>query len=233
MSVATRRRFALSFLLLGFFCCAEWLYLDRAPAAAASSFWQRDQDETKRDAWQRPEEVMDALGIVPGSAVADIGCGEGYFVVRLARRVGPTGAVYAVDVDESALKKVRQRAEHEKLGQVRVIQSVPNDPSLPGPARDAGLEAVLIVNAYHEMKEYDSMLRAVYAALKAGGRLAIIDAIGDDAASRARLQDEHESSEKMVREDAARAGFRFRSKEAGFERPESSRRHWFFLIFEK
>jgi predicted methyltransferase len=70
------------------------------------------QDEgAKRDEWQRPQEVMDALGIGAGSAVADVGSGNGYFTFHLAERVGPAGRVYAVDIDEGALKKLREKAE--------------------------------------------------------------------------------------------------------------------------
>src|SRR5215475_1313736 len=80
------------------------------------------QDDGKaRDAWQRPEAVMDALGIKPGSVVGDVGAGGGYFTFHLARRVGPTGKVYAEDILEEEVKKIRERAEGEKLVQVEAI----------------------------------------------------------------------------------------------------------------
>lgn len=194
---------------------------------------QRNDNATERDRWQRPAEVMDVLGIQAGSAVADVGCGEGYFVLHLARRVGPAGLVYGVDLDKVTLEKVRQRVQSENLGQVRIVVGKKDDPLLPPAAPDAGLDAVLIVNAYHEMREQDAMLRAIFAALKPGGRLAIIDAPGKEGADRATHRMDHTISEGLVGEDAARNGFRLRSREPGFDRPNSSRGHWFFLIFEK
>jgi ubiquinone/menaquinone biosynthesis C-methylase UbiE len=172
---------------------------------------------------------MDALGLRAGSAVADVGCGDGYFVFHLARRVGRDGRVYGVDVDEAALRRLRRRVEQEGFEQVRIVHGKPDDPLLPADA----LDAALIVNAYHEMRESDAMLRGIFAALRPGGRLAIIDAAGDEDADRAALMRRHQMSEKLARDAAARNGFRFLSQEPGFERTDSSRRRWFFLLFEK
>lgn len=183
----------------------------------------------KRDAWQRPNEVMDALGVRSGSHVADVGCGDGYFVMHLARRVGAAGAVFGVDVDADALGKLRHQVENSKLSNVRIVHSLANDPMLPA----GDLDAVLIVNAYHEMLEYDAILRGIFAALKPGGRLAVIDAPGKNGDSRAEHQRVHTISESLVREDAERNGFRFLSKQPGFDRPDSDRGPWFFLLFEK
>lgn len=221
-AVLTRKQIAVcAFLLLALVAAAV------APQLAA----QRNGDAS-RDAWQRPEEVMDVLGVGAGSAVADVGCGEGYFVLRMARRVGPEGTVFAVDVDKGVLRRLRRRVEDEKLANVQIVQGRRDDPRLPA-ARRGGLDAVLIVNAYHEMKDFDAMLRSLHAALKPGGRLAIIDAPGDSSHSRADHQREHTIAEQLVRDDAARNGFQFRSKERDFDRPNSERNHWFFLVFEK
>lgn len=187
------------------------------------------QRDAARDRWQRPAEVMDILGIGPGSAVADVGCGEGYFVEHLSRRVGPEGTVYAVDIDESALRQLRRRVERENLGNVRVIKGKEDDPLLPAGA----LDAVLIVNAYHEMREHDAVLQAIYQALKPGGRLAVIDAPDGESQSREEQFRRHAVSESLVRSDAERAGFHFHSRQRDFERPESRRRVWYFLVFEK
>lgn len=182
----------------------------------------------ERDAWQRPAEVMDALGITTGSRVADVGCGEGYFVMHLAERVGPTGTVYAVDVDEEVLQVTRRKAEQAGYSQVRVLLGEAGDPKLP----EGELDAVLIVNAYHEMKQYDAMLGAIYRALKPGGRLAIIDAEGKGQ-DRGALMREHRMTAAIVRQDAERNGFQFREEGPGFDRPGRRGRHFFFLIFEK
>lgn len=200
-------------------------------AAAAFPWLQNALAQSRnaaRDEWQRPAEVMDLLHIGAGTRVADVGCGEGYFVLHLARRVGAQGRVYAVDVDDDSLGKVRRAAEEDGFANVQIVHSKADAAALPA----GGVDVVLTVNAYHEMREHDAMLRSIYAALRAGGLLAVIDATGDSGASRSRLQDDHTITEALVREDAARIGFRFRSKERGFRNPQR-RRDWFFLIFEK
>src|SRR5436190_3890949 len=89
---------------------------------------QESERSLKRDEWQRPGEVMDALGTKPASRVADIGCGFGYFTFRLAARVGAEGKVYAVDIEREAINKVRERKEREKLAQVEPILGESADP---------------------------------------------------------------------------------------------------------
>jgi len=185
--------------------------------------------DSARDAWQRPAEVMDLLGVHEGSRVADVGCGRGYFVLHLARRVGEGGRVFGVDIDEDSLERVRKKVSDAGLTNVEIVHSRTDDTLLP----PASVDVVMTVNAYHEMREYDAMLGSMFAALKPGGLLAIIDAAGDDDASRSSLRRSHRSSEAMVKEDAARNGFRFWAKEKGFQNPGSRRREWFFLIFEK
>lgn len=197
-------------------------------AGLAAAAWPQE-DGARRDAWQRPADVMDALGIGDAAVVADLGCGEGYFTERLSRRVGPQGTVYAVDVDDDALGKLRERIRRENLQNVKLVRARSDNPMLP----ENSLDAVLIVNAYHEMREHDAVLRAVCAALRAGGRLGVIDASGEAQDSRERGYSRHTIVESFVRQDAERAGLRFRSKERGFERPNSDRKLWFFLVFEK
>ncbi len=203
-----------------------------APLAAAllcAATAVAGQDDTKaRDAWQRPEAVMDTLGIKSGSAVADVGAGGGYFTFHLAQRVGPKGRVYAEDILEEEVNKIRERAAKEKLPQIEAVLGAKDDPKLP----EASLDAVLIVNAYHEMREHDAMLRAVFRALKPGGLLAIIDAPAAPGEPREKYFDRHRIPEQFVREDTAHNGFTFVRQEPGFNSPERGR-DYFFLIFKK
>jgi predicted methyltransferase len=181
----------------------------------------------RRDAWQRPTEVMDALGIQPGSVVADVGAGEGYFTFHLAARVGPLGRVFAEDISEEPLRKLRERAREEGLSQVEPTLGTATDPKLPPGA----LDAILIVNAYHEMGSYDSMLTAMFRALKPGGLLAIIDPEGKPNLPRSSYFKDHKMTKELVLEDAARSKLHFLREEKGFDaEPEN---HWFFLLFEK
>ena len=182
----------------------------------------------ERDVWQRPAEVMDALGLGPGMRVADVGSGDGYFTFHLAARVGPAGKVYAVDIDDGDLKKIRRRAKAEELEQIETVLGARNDPRLP----EASMDVALIVNAYHEMREYDAMLAGIFRALKPGGVFGIIEAEDEPGKSRENYYDRHRMPAEVVREDAARAGFRFLREAPGFERPEG-RKKFYFLLFEK
>lgn len=212
------RRWTLAILALG------WLAGVCAPGATAQA---TQSDWAKRDAWQRPAEVMDAMGATAGSLVADIGAGGGYFAFRLAERVGPQGKVFAVDLDKLTLEKLHDRAEKEGLKQVETIVGTDDDPHLP----ESALDAILVVNAYHEMRRYDAMLRAMFRALKPGGKLVIIEQPSKPGSDREEYFRKHELPEEIVREDALRNGFRFLSKPGDIITADKS--PWYFLIFEK
>lgn len=188
---------------------------------------QESDRARKRDEWQRPAEVMDALGVKSGHRVADIGSGYGYFTFRLAARVGAEGKVYSVDIDEEAVDKVRRRKEREKLAQVEPILGESADPRLPN-----DLDAVLIVDTYHEFREYDRMTQAVFRALKPGGRLVIIDGEGPAGKPRAEYHRLHTIPAELVREEVARHGFVFKESRPGFYDAEYGKK-FYFLIFER
>lgn len=181
----------------------------------------------KRDTWQRPGEVMDALGAKSGSRVADIGCGFGYFTFRLAARVGAEGKVYAVDIEPKAIDKVRERKEREKLVQVEPVLGESANPHLPD-----NLDAVLIVDSYHEFREYDDMTQAVYRALKPGGRLVIIDGEGPTGRPRTEYHRLHTIPDALVREEVSRHNFTFKESRPGFYDEEYGKK-MYFLIFER
>ena len=123
-----------------------------------------------RDAWQQPEQVMDALGIADGARVADLGAGGGWFTVRLSRRVGPNGRVYAEDIQPQMIESIARRVSREGLANVMTVLGTPNDPRLP-----TDLDAVLIVSTYPEMTDPVALLENVAASLKPNGRVGIID----------------------------------------------------------
>lgn len=188
---------------------------------------QESERSRKRDTWQRPGEVMDALGVKSGSRVADIGCGRGYFTFRLAARVGASGKVYAVDIDDEALEKVRERKVQEKLEQVEPILGESADPRLPGE-----LDAVLIVDTYHEFREYNQTMQAVFRALKPGGRLVLIDGQGPEGRARTEYHRLHVIPEALARDEITRNGFVFKESRPGFYDAEYGKQ-MYFLIFEK
>lgn len=126
-----------------------------------------------RAAWQKPDQIMDALGIADGAHVADIGAGAGWFTIRLARRVGPQGVVYAQDVQRQMLDAIRRRVNREGLQNVRTILGEGSLPNLPPNA----LDAVLVVDSYPEVDvpERVPFLRNLARGLKPGGRLGIVN----------------------------------------------------------
>jgi predicted methyltransferase len=170
---------------------------------------------------------MDALGAAAGSVVADIGAGRGYFTFHLAGRVGAQGKVYAVDLDKRELERLKERAAEAGLAQIETVNSLADDPLLP----EGALDAVLVVNAYHEMREFDAMLRGMFKALKPGGRLVIVDQSAINGKPRDEYFRSHKISEEVVREDAQRNGFRLVRKEDDII--TGDKEHWFFLVFEK
>ena len=194
---------------------------------AARGGLQESERDRARDAWQRPAEVFDALALKPGHRVADIGCGSGYFTFRLAARVGAEGKVYAVDIEQKAIDKVRQRKEREKLEQVEPILGESADPRLPG-----DLDSVLIVDSYHEFRDYDGMMRAVFRAMKPGGRLVIIDGESPSGRPRAEYHRLHTIPAGLVREEVTCQGFVFKESRPGFYDAEYGKK-MYFLIFER
>lgn len=133
---------------------------------SAMEFEYPNRDQTLQIEW-----VMDALKIVPGAVVADIGAGGGWFTVRAARRVGPRGLVYAEEILPKYTNFIARRARKEGLSNVRTILGTVTDPKLPANTMDA----VLILNAYHEFEKPLAMLRKIRAGMKPGGRLGFIE----------------------------------------------------------
>lgn len=123
-----------------------------------------------RDQWQKPDRIMDALGIADGSVVADLGAGGGWFTILLARRVGPNGLVYAEDIQREMIEAIGRRVERERLTNVRTVLGGEKDPRLPSP-----VDAALIVDTYHEMDDPVALLRNLVDDLKPQGRVGVVD----------------------------------------------------------
>jgi SAM-dependent methyltransferase len=126
-----------------------------------------------RAAWQKPEQIMDALKIADGDRVADIGAGSGFFTVRLARRVGRNGVVYAQDIQQPMLEAIKRRVNREGLQNVQTRLGDKNAPNLP----TAVLDAVLVVDTYQEFEEEVRVkyLQSLAQTLKPNGRLGIVN----------------------------------------------------------
>jgi len=124
-----------------------------------------------RALWQMPDRVVAALGVRPGQTVADLGAGPGYFALRLARKVGRRGRVFAVDVEPTILAVLRDRVAARRLPPITPVLGLPSDPLLPAGSCDR----VLSVTAYHHYRDRVGALRAMARLLRRGGRLAVID----------------------------------------------------------
>lgn len=152
-------------------------------------------NEARLNRLQPPDKVLEAIGVRPGMTVAEIGAGRGRYAVQLAARVGPSGRVYAEDIDAAALEHLRQRCRRWRLENVEVILGDIADPKLP-PAR---LDMIWIVSSYHHFADPIALLRRARSALKPDGRLAIgewitIHEAGRQNKSSARIINEVESA---------------------------------------
>jgi ubiquinone/menaquinone biosynthesis C-methylase UbiE len=158
-----------------------------------------------RDEWQQPERIMDELRIADGSRVADIGAGGGWFTIRLARRVGPNGRVYAEDIQPQMLDSIRRRVRDQQLANVTPLLGTPDDPMLEGP-----LDAVLMVDTYPQLGDPVQVLRHIANALTPDGLLGVVDFTKDGAGGPGPPLAERVDPD-AIRRDAAEAGLVFRA----------------------
>jgi ubiquinone/menaquinone biosynthesis C-methylase UbiE len=164
--------------------------------------WTKVFDDAGRDAWQRPDEIVRALALRAGAAVADLGAGTGYFSKRLAAAVGSDGVVFAVDVEPNLVVHLRERAEREKTANVVPILASPSNPRLP----PGSCDVVLVVDTYHHIDDRLTYFRNLRRVLRANGRVAIVDwqkrplPVGPEM--------EHKLDRAVVVDEMKRSGFR-------------------------
>jgi len=161
-------------LLLAAAACLAGPAAAQSPPHAQHRFddaerWAHVFDDPKRDAWQKPHEVIQALALKPDAVVADIGAGTGYFAARLATMV-PQGRVYAVDLEPDMVEHLARRAKREKRDNLIAVQATAQDARLPEKA-----DVILLVDVYHHIDQRDRYFSQLRASLKPGGRLAIVD----------------------------------------------------------
>ena len=162
---------------------------------------------------------MDALGIADASSVADVGAGSGWFTVRLARRVGPQGVVYYQDVQQEMINAIQRRVQREGLTNVRAVLGRGSDPRLPGP-----VDAVILVDVYHEIDDRVTMMKKLGDVLKPQGRIGVVD-FRLEGSGPGPAPDERVSPDVVVK-DAQTAGLRL-------IRQEPFLPYQYFLIFGK
>ena len=152
---------------------------------------------------EHPDQALDALNLQPGSTVADIGAGVGYFTFRMAERVGPSGIVYGQDIQPEMIRLLKENMATRKVTNVRPVLGSYDDPKLPKNA----LDLILLVDVYHEFSEPVKMVDAMRESLKPNGRLVLLEYRGEDP--RVPIRPEHKMTLKQVRAEIEPQGFRF------------------------
>jgi SAM-dependent methyltransferase len=138
------------------------------PGIATDVTWL---DRAAREQQEEPDRALDLIGITPGMAVADVGAGTGYMTMRLARRVGPAGKVYANELQPAMLAIIRDQARDQQLSNVEVVQGGQEDARLP----DHAIDLALLVDVYHEFRRPQEMLRSIRRSLKPAGLLVLVE----------------------------------------------------------
>ncbi len=165
-----------------------------------SSDWQ------ERDEWMDVERIFELAGVSEGQNVADIGCHEGYLSMHLARAVGVRGKVYAVDLREDRLEKLNKNASDRNIYNITTIHGDTDDPKLP----QGQLDLVVIMDTYHEMKDYITILEHVKRSLKPNGRIVILEKLKSFAKNQNRKEQvsAHTLAPQFVRKELRQAGFK-------------------------
>ncbi len=153
---------------------------------------------------EQPEAMLDALKIPKGSTVADVGAGAGYHSIRLARRVGPRGTVYATDVQPEMLRMLKTNAREAGATNIRPLLCTQEDTKLP----DGKVDLILMVDVYHECSEPDVILKGMRKALRPGGRLVLVEFRGEDPD--VPIRPEHKMTLAQARKEVEPQGFTFK-----------------------
>lgn len=179
--------------------------------------WAQVFDDPKRDVWQRPDQVLQALTLPPDAVVADLGAGTGYFAVRLAKLL-PSGRVYAVDIEPDMVRYLAERAKRDNLANLVAVQGTPGDPGLPGK-----VDLVLLVDVYHHVDERERYFRRLGDHLRPGGRIAVIDFRPDSPVGPPRSA---RIAAERVKDELKRAGY-------AFVQAHDFLPNQYFLVFEQ
>lgn len=149
---------------------AEEIHHKHHPFKSINEYIER-MESPDRAVWQKPEKVIDYLAIRDGDVIADIGAGSGYFSVLLSKRVGDSGRIYAVDIENEMIEYIEKRAKKERLNNIKTILSKPDDPLL----LESSIDLIFICDTYHHIEGRDNYLKILKKVLKKNGRLAIVD----------------------------------------------------------
>jgi predicted methyltransferase len=172
----------------------------------------RWMDRSSREQEEQPERALDPIGVVPGMIVADVGAGSGYMTTRLARRVGPSGKVYANDVQPALLEILRDKARRDGLTNIEIVPGTEDDARLP----ERAIDLALLVDVYHEFSHPQKMLQSLRRSLKPGGELVLVEYRKEDPSIP--IADEHRLSVADARTEVQAEGFTFDRVVSGLPR---------------
>jgi ubiquinone/menaquinone biosynthesis C-methylase UbiE len=159
-------------------------------------------DRAERDSEEEPDHAIDVLKIAKGSSVADVGAGSGYMTIKLAKKVGPEGKVFATDIQSGMIELLNKRIAKGKITNVSAILGTQDDPRLPVDT----LDLVLMVDVYHELSQPQLMLRHIKASLKTGGRLVLLEYRKEDP--NVPIKPEHKMSVAEAKLEVEGEGFK-------------------------
>ena len=158
-------------------------------------------ERPERDSEEATSRAVEALDLKPGMVVADVGAGSGYYTVRMARKVGPTGKVFATDIQAGMIDIIKRRLSVERVENVVPVLGAPDDPRLPA----AALDLALMVDVYHELAAPQVFARRLRESLKPDGRLVLIEYRKEDP--RVPIQEVHKMSVDQVRKELDADGY--------------------------
>ncbi|MFD2562405.1 class I SAM-dependent methyltransferase [Aquimarina rubra] len=189
----------------------------------------KENDWKERDTWMNVSKIFEIAEIKSGNKVADIGCHEGYLSIHMAKAVGASGKVFAVDVRKDRLEKLEEHLIDRNVKNVRTILGDYDNPKLP----ENSLDVVVILDTYHEMDDYKKILAHVKKALKSGGNIVLIEKFKQHMLNKSREEQKeaHTLALHYVKEELEAAGFKIKSESKDFGRwkKEEDKRIWILV----
>lgn len=160
-----------------------------------------DREERERE--ERPEAALNTLALKPGMYVGDVGAGTGFYSLRMAALVGPTGKVFSNDIQPAMLEKLRANAAAKHIKNIETVLGTESDPKLPV----GTLDLVILVDVYHELSRPQRMLDHIRESLKPGGELALLEFKKEDPG--VPIRPEHKMSLEEVKAEVTPEGYQF------------------------
>jgi predicted methyltransferase len=214
---------------LFFLCAIAILFLVDTAYQGLNTLSRLNVVEAERDQWQRPTDIIQALDLNPGNVVVDLGCGSGYFTLKLSSSVGRSGSVLAEDIRRLPLVFLWLRTFQRR--NVSIVYGKSDDPHLPV----RGVNAVLIANTYHEFANSQPILVHVIQSLVSGGRLVVVDREPHlvDQGSAGTATEHHEVSSGQVESELRHTGFEIVRRHDGFIQNDPLNENWWIIIARK